>query len=142
MSENQTKKKNQQRSRRAREEWLPALIERFPQTFFGDPKARKPLKIGVHKDILALDDNKLAAYQLTSALRWYTGALGYQLSIKQGEARIDLQGEASGEVSAEDESAAAEKIKAIRERMKQSREQKAQDEKSDRWMKKLSRITT
>ena len=142
MSDSQTRKKNQQRSRRAREEWLPALIARYPQTFFEDPRQRKPLKIGVHKDILADDANELASYQLTSALRWYTGALGYQLSIQENADRINLAGEVAGQVSADDATAAAEKVKQIRERMKGAREQKAQAEKSDRWLKKLSKITT
>ncbi len=142
MSESQTRKKNQQRSRRAREEWLPALIARYPKTFFEDPRERKPLKIGVHKDILADDGIEMASYQLTSALRWYTGALGYQLSISEDAQRIDLAGEAAGKVTAEDAKAAADKVKQIRERMKGVREQKAQDEKSDRWLKKLSKITT
>ena len=142
MSDSQTRKKNQQRSRRAREEWLPALIDRYPETFFEDPKARKPLKIGIHKDILADEGNQLASYQLTSALRWYTGALGYQLSIKAEAERIDLAGQSAGQVSAEDAKAAAEKVAAIRERMKGARERKEQDQRSDRWMKKLSKITT
>lgn len=142
MSDTQTRKKNQQRSRRAREEWLPALIARYPQTFFEDPKERKPLKIGVHKDILADETNQLAAYQLTSALRWYTGALGYQLSIKQDVDRVDLAGEAAGQVSEADATAATEKVKMIRERMKSARERKVQEEKSDQWLKKLSKITT
>lgn len=142
MSDSQTRKKNQQRSRRAREEWLPALIARYPETFFDDPKARKPLKVGIHKDILADDDNQLASYQLTSALRWYTGALGYQLSIKAETDRIDLAGQPSGKVTAEDAKAAQDKVAAIRERMKGARERKEQDQRSDRWLKKLSKITT
>ncbi len=142
MSDSQTRKKNQQRSRRAREEWLPALIARYPQAFFDDPKARKPLKIGIHKDILADEGNQLASYQLTSALRWYTGALGYQLSIQAEAERIDLEGRAVGTVSAEDAKAAEEKVAVIRERMKGVRERKVQDQRADRWMKKLSKITT
>ncbi|MGJ8668963.1 MAG: ProQ/FINO family protein [Oceanococcus sp.] len=142
MSDSQARKKNQQRSRRAREEWLPALIARYPKSFFDDPRQRKPLKIGVHKDILADDANELASYQLTSALRWYTGALGYQLSIQDKAERIDLNGEASGQVTAEDATAATAKVKLIRERMKGAREQKQQEEKSDLWLKKLSKITT
>ncbi len=142
MPDSQTRKKNQQRSRRAREEWLPALISRYPKAFFDDPKARKPLKVGIHKDILADDSNQLASYQLTSALRWYTGALGYQLSIQPDAPRIDLQGEAVGAVSAEDAKAAEEKVAVIRERMKGVRERKTQDQRADRWLKKLSKITT
>ena len=84
----------------------------------------------------------MASYQLTSALRWYTGALGYQLSIQENADRINLAGEVAGQVSADDATAAAEKVKQIRERMKGAREQKAQAEKSDRWLKKLSKITT
>ena len=142
MSDSSTKKKNQQRSRRAREEWLPALIARYPQALFEDPRERKPLKIGIHKDVLADDANALAGYQLTSAMRWYTGALGYQLAIKENAERVDLTGAAAGVVSAEDAKAAAEKAKLIRDKMQQARGRKAEAEKSDRWLQKLSKITT
>ena len=142
MSENQTRKKNQQRARRAREEWLPALIAKYPAAFFEDPRQRKPLKIGIHEDILADETNQLAGYQLTSALRWYTGAFGYQLNLTAGAKRVNLSGEEAGEVSEKDAEAAAQKAEQIRKKMKQAREQRAESEKSDRWMKKLSRITT
>ncbi len=142
MPDNQTRKKNQQRSRRAREEWLPALIAKYPKAFFEDPRDRKPLKIGIHADILADESNQLAGYQLTSALRWYTGAYGYQLCLKAGEDRVDLQGEKAGEVTEADATAAAEKVKQIKGKMKEARERKTQEEKSERWLKKLSRITT
>lgn len=142
MTDNETRKKNQQRNRRTREEWLPLLVERYPAAFFADARERKPLKIGIHKDVLADEANTLANYQLTSALRWYTGAYGYQLSLKKGAARIDLNGEPAGEVTAEDEAAAAEKIKLIKGRINQNRERKAQEDKAERWMNKLSRLTT
>ncbi len=142
MSENETRKKNQQRNRRAREEWLPALIAKYPQAFFDDPRRRKPLKIGIHQDILADESNELAAYQLTSALRWYTGAYGYQLCLRQGAERVALDGSAAGEVSEVDAKAASEKAKLIKGRMQEARERKVQEEKSERWLKKLSKITT
>ncbi len=142
MADNETRKKNQQRNRRAREEWLPALIAKYPDTFFEDPRKRKPLKVGIHLDVLADETNALANYQLTSALRWYTGAYGYQLALKEGVARVDLSGAASGAVTAEDAKAAVEKAKMIKNRMNAAKEQKVQAEKSERWMNKLSRITT
>lgn len=142
MSAESTRKKNQQRSRRAREEWLPELIRRYPQAFFADAQARKPLKVGIHLDILADTANTLAGYQLTSAMRWYTGAYGYQCKLTEGTPRLDLAGEPSGLVSAADAAEAVNKALAIKQRMTAAKEQKSQEERADRWMKKLSRLSS
>jgi sRNA-binding protein len=142
MSDNASRKKNQQRNRRAREEWLPALCLKYPKAFFEDPRERQPLKVGIHQDILAEESNTLAAYQLTSAMRWYTGAYGYQLSLKEGTMRVDLAGEDTVAVNAADAVASSEKVKLIKARMNEAREVKAQEEKSERWMSKLSRLAT
>lgn len=141
MSTDTTRKKNQQRSRRAREEWLPQLAEKYPRAFFADGRERKPLKVGIHQDILADADNTLAAYQLTSALRWYTGAYAYQCKLTEGTPRIDLQGEVSGKVTADDAAAAAARAQAIKQRMEEARQRKSEAERAERWMKKLSRLS-
>ncbi|WP_258599044.1 ProQ/FinO family protein [Mesorhizobium sp. AR07] len=72
------------------------LSAKWPAAF--NPKAPRPLKIGIHHDIRALDD-ELSDDELGRALRAYTRMARYLARLDAGAARVDLDGEPAGEVS-------------------------------------------
>lgn len=72
------------------------LSERWPCTF--NAKEPKPLKIGIHGDIRALD-SELSDEDLNRALRAYTRRDKYLAQLRAGAARVDLNGGAAGEVT-------------------------------------------
>ena len=75
------------------------LSERWPGTF--DAKEPKPLKIGIRGDIRALD-SELSDEDLNRALRAYTRRDKYLAQLRAGATRVDLNGEAAGEVTEAD----------------------------------------
>jgi sRNA-binding protein len=75
------------------EQIVVLLVERFPKCFFIYERRRRPLKIGVHKDILAVLD--IAPAELSLALRSYCKNEGYLLNSLKGASRIDLRRQAS-----------------------------------------------
>jgi len=86
------------------------LAERFPKTFFVYERRRKPLKIGIHLDILAALDGALMPRELAVALRFYTGNVGYLRSALCGAWRLDLAGNPAGMVDQEQEAAAKRRL--------------------------------
>lgn len=74
------------------------LRERYPALFAAaDPK---PLKIGIHKDLLERHP-ELDLSGLKRALTLYTGRFSYQKLLKAGAVRFDLDGQPAGEVTEE-----------------------------------------
>jgi ProP effector len=89
---------------------LTRLTEAFPQTFVLEQyQPHRPLKVGIAADIPArcpeLDRRKLGA-----VLSAYTQRVMYLESMVAGAARIDLDGNLAGEVSALDAEHAAERL--------------------------------
>jgi ProP effector len=82
------------------------LAELYPNCF---RQPRQPLKIGIHNDIIA-QHPELRVSLIASALKTYTRSLGYLEMLKAGEARIDLEGNPVGTVTAADEEDAKRKI--------------------------------
>src|SRR4030088_1693362 len=81
------------------------LPERFPAVF--TQTGRRPLKIGIHGELLALGfDRKLVVV----ALRSYCGSSGYLSALRDGAARIGLDGQPTGVVTAEEEKIAAAQL--------------------------------
>lgn len=80
-------------------EVIAFLAERFPQCFSAEGEAR-PLKIGIFQDLVARVDGEmsLSKTQLRSALRSYTSSWRYLYGIKPGATRVDLDGNACGEL--------------------------------------------
>jgi sRNA-binding protein len=69
---------------------------------------RRPLKLGIHRDILAVLEGIVTVQELRSALRCYVGYPWYlHAAMTPGAVRIDLDGNPSGAVSAEEADAAA-----------------------------------
>ena len=81
---------------------LAYLYETFPLCFIAEGEA-KPLKIGLFQDLAErlADDSKVSKTQLRIAIRRYTNSWRYLKSIKEGAQRVDLDGNACGELEAE-----------------------------------------
>ena len=89
---------------------LARLTETFPQTFVLEKyRPHRPLKIGIAADIPArcpdLDRRALAA-----ALSAYAQRVMYLKGLVAGAARVDLDGNPAGEVTARDAEYAAAKL--------------------------------
>ncbi|GGW88487.1 RNA chaperone ProQ [Alteromonas halophila] len=74
-------------------EVIAFLAESFPHCFSVEGDAR-PLKIGIFQDLAARleDDERVSKTMLRSTLRHYTNSWRYLYSIKEGEYRVDLDG--------------------------------------------------
>ncbi|CDL86029.1 RNA chaperone ProQ [Xenorhabdus cabanillasii] len=83
-------------------EIIAFLAERFPLCFAAEGEAR-PLKIGIFQDIVERIQGEecLSKTQLRSALRLYTSSWRYLYGVKEGAQRIDLDGNACGELEVE-----------------------------------------
>lgn len=77
---------------------LELLFERFPNCFVRFERRRRPLKVGLHLDLLRALDGEVTAAELSHALSVYTGNLRYLDACKIGAGRIDLAGNVVGEV--------------------------------------------
>ena len=81
---------------------LAYLYETFPLCFIAEGET-KPLKIGLFQDLAErlADDSKVSKTQLRVALRRYTSSWRYLKCIKTGAVRVDLDGNACGELEQE-----------------------------------------
>lgn len=88
------------------------LAEQFPKCFSVKGDA-KPLKIGIFDDLAKRlqDDEMVSKTRLRTALRHYTNSWRYLHSVKQGEQRIDLDGNAVEPVTEEHQQHAQESLK-------------------------------
>jgi ProP effector len=88
-------------------EILEMLCDRFPNCFVMFERRRKPLKIGIDRDILAVFGEDIDREQLGRALRLYTRNMFYRKAQQAGAPRIDLDGNQAGTVSEADAAGAA-----------------------------------
>ena len=79
---------------------IAMLIERFPQAFSLDERQKKPLKVGIFRDLMLALDGSVNEFALSTALAAYCSTLGYLKRCREGRKRINLAGEWVGEVSA------------------------------------------
>ncbi len=93
------------------------LSAKWPEAF--NPKAPRPLKVGIRHDIRALD-GELSNDELSTAMRAYTKMATYLSKLRAGAVRVDLSGKPAGEVS---ETEAASAKAQLRERRKLRAEQ-------------------
>jgi ProP effector len=89
---------------------IKLLCDRFPQTFSLEGRGRRPLKLGVHADALAVLDGAVSARDLHSAMRAYTSAASYLRALSTGACRIDLDGKPAGAVTGEEEAVAKTRL--------------------------------
>ncbi len=77
------------------------LIAAWPQAFFNDPRAVKPLAIGTLQQILANRPAALEGFNshaIRTGIKFYTSRLSYHYGMVNNTHRITLAGEAADEV--------------------------------------------
>ena len=79
---------------------LELLCERFPRTFARNPAERPPLKRGIDRDLVARLDGLSSRTALKRVLGGYTACSEYRAKLIEGAARIDLDGNPAGVVTA------------------------------------------
>jgi len=79
---------------------LDLLCERFPGTFVRNPAERQPLKRGIDRDLVARLDGLSSRTALKRVLGGYTACPEYRAKLIEGAARIDLDGNPAGAVTA------------------------------------------
>jgi ProP effector len=83
------------------------LRQRFPALFAGPPK---PLKLRIQADIQARAPGVFSKAVLSAFLRRHTGRTGYLIALTRAAHRVDLDGAAAGEISAEHRQAAVDEL--------------------------------
>jgi sRNA-binding protein len=106
---------------------LERLIEVYPAAFFPVSERQiRPLKLGIHKDLTQIvKDWGYDRVVLRYTLGGYTRRLRYQLALLNSPHRVDLAGNAAGEITAEHRQIAQDKVALIREKRKQQSRQAA-----------------
>jgi ProP effector len=111
-----------------RERAIQALSREHPKTFFAIGERRKPIKLGIEKDIEAEmakdDDHPLLDFDIPDAIAWYCSRIGYLKSCVAGASRLDLQGKAVAKITpAEAREAEAEAQEGIARMVARRKEQ-------------------
>lgn len=96
------------------------LVERYPKTFFDNPRLRKPLKANIAADLKS-DGFPAADELIMSGVEWYQSHLGYYMAVAAGVKKLDLQGNDVGTVTEAEARAAKERVADIHETMKEKR---------------------
>jgi ProP effector len=86
------------------------LAARFPATFFVFERRRKPIKLGIHLDLLAALGGAITPDELGHVLRFYCGNGAYLHTLVEGAARIDLDGNPCGTVTSNEATNAVARI--------------------------------
>ena len=92
--------------------------ERYPTTFPSDPKQIRPLAVGIHQ---ALIDAGYKPLLVRVALGGYIKRPAYLIAITRSRHRVDLNGNEAGEITDEQRKAASERLKELRQRIKNRR---------------------
>jgi ProP effector len=93
---------------------IALLVERYPKTFAVYEARRRPLKIGIDRDLVAALGGAMTPRELGSALRCYCSNEGYLRNMLKGAWRVDLDGNPCGAVTGEAETHARETLAAKR----------------------------
>ena len=114
---------------------LSALIERL---YAEVPVFRdyQPLAIGIHKSLMERFPD-LDKGQVRTAMHFHTGTMRYLKAIVEGAPRFDLDGNASGAVTAEQQDQAAA---TLRERFKRGAERRRAEQEAQQRQEKLLKL--
>jgi sRNA-binding protein len=74
------------------------LVDNYPQTFFQEPRQRRPLKKTIVNDLIE-DGFAVAREPLEAAVQWYQSHFSYHYALQAGAKRIDLHGKTVGTVT-------------------------------------------
>jgi len=135
VSETSTNTKPKSKNRAANMAALQLLMDAYPKVFNRDNV--RPLKIGIQEDLIA--DEKVAKNKIKRALASYVRSLSYIRSIREGVERVDINGDASGQVTADEALHAKNKL---RELNRKRRQQQAEREKEERMSNKLEMLVS
>lgn len=107
-------------------EALELLYDKFPKAFIREGDL-KPLKVGILDDLKKLvpEIDGMTTSKLRAAVRLYCTRLRYLFSVREGAARIDLDGNEVEQVSAEHAAYAKERFAELNEIRKKKREERA-----------------
>lgn len=95
---------------------ISKLQRLYPKTFPKKPEPKVALKIGILQDLLAQADNiKLTEEEIRAAIKTWCEGSRYWSCMTEGAVRINLQGEAEGQVTAP-EAVRAKQLSARRRR--------------------------
>ncbi len=94
---------------------IAKLATLYPRAFFPAGKDRRPLKVGIDRDLRAAETG-LSDRERAIAFSYYCCAFGYLKNMRQGAARIDLNGEAADTITAEEEQHAVKTIEGLRKK--------------------------
>lgn len=100
------------------QEVIARLIAAWPQAFFSEPRAVKPLTIGVLQQILAnrpAEFEGLNSHTIRTGIKFYTSRLSYHYGIVHNTHRITLAGEPAEEVDDKAREYAKAQIVAIKQ---------------------------
>lgn len=108
-------------------EVIAYIAECFPKCFTLEGEA-KPLKIGIFQDLAERlsEDPKVSKTQLRAALRQYTSSWRYLHGVKPGATRVDLDGNACGELEEEHVEHAKTALAESKARVQARRKEQAQ----------------
>jgi len=95
----------------------------FPALFAG---AAKPLKLRIQVDIQERAPGVFSKQVLSSFFRRHTGSTSYLIAVSKAPQRVDLDGQAAGEISTEHKQAAIEELARRRANNEARREQEEQ----------------
>jgi sRNA-binding protein len=106
------------------------LADWWPLTFAVYAPQRKPLKIGIHQDILAAAEGAIADHEVSLALRHYCNGSFYLHACVEGADRLDLDGNVAGTVTADEAAHAADKLAQYQARQPKPRSRTARQPRS------------
>src|SRR5215471_480771 len=89
---------------------IKLLCDRFPQTFSHHGQRRRPLKVGIYADLMAVLGDSVRPGELKAALRAYTSTGSYLRALSAGAPRVCLDGSLAGAVTSEDEAVATARL--------------------------------
>jgi sRNA-binding protein len=86
------------------ERCVETLCEYYPKAFFLNARLRRPLKVGIAKDIktdiAANPNSELRHYDVDQAVEWYCSHIGYyRVCSVAGTARVNLVGTNVGKIT-------------------------------------------
>jgi ProP effector len=113
-----------------------ALLEQL-QAEFAVFRDFRPLAIGIHKQLMARQP-ELDKNQVRTALHNHTASSRYLKALVEGAARLDLDGNPVGEVTAEQQKQA---VMTLRDRLKKAAERRKAEEEAAQRQAKLQQLS-
>lgn len=95
---------------------ISLLASTWPNCFAATRRDRKPLKVGIGKEIAAATEGAISPEELDAALTVYSSSKPYLKAMREGAVRVDLEGNPAGVVTADQAATARWRIERIEAR--------------------------